>query len=65
MIREKSSRSSGRKRLSGLPIPALLNMMSRPPKWSTAKSTSACTWSASLTSACRKAAASPMDVASS
>ena len=43
MIREKSSRSSGRNRLSGLPTPALLNMMSRPPKRSTAKSTSACT----------------------
>ena len=31
--------------MSGLPIPALLNMMSRPPKRSTAKSTSAWTWS--------------------
>ncbi len=60
MMREKSSRSSCRNRVSGLPMPALLNMMSRPPKRSTAKSTSACTWSMSLTSVCLKAAASPM-----
>ena len=50
--------------MSEPPIPALLNMMSRPPKRSTAKSTSACTWSRSLTSVSLKAAASPIRSAS-
>ena len=56
ITRWKSLRSSCRKRVIALPTPALLNMTCSPPKRSTVKSTSACTWSASVTSVCWKAA---------
>ena len=62
--RSKSLRSSWRKRVIALATPALFDITCRPPNRSTVKSTSACTWSASVTSVCWNAAASPSSAAS-
>ena len=62
--RWKSLRSSCRKRVIELATPALFAITWRPPNRSTVKSTSACTWSASVTSVCWKAATSPSAAAS-
>ena len=57
--RSKSLRSSWRKRTIALATPALFDMICRPPKCSTVKSTAACTWSALVMSVCWNAATSP------